>query len=140
MIVISGLMIGVLTAIMVSLNGILSTYLEMYNSVLIVHVAGLMTVIITLLIVREAVNKGSSAPLYLYCVGIFGVLMVVLTNICFQSIGVALTVATGLLGQSVLSALIDHNGWLGMPQHRFTARKIPGLVLILTGTAIMIVY
>ncbi|HWR42845.1 DMT family transporter [Sporomusa sp.] len=140
MLVLSGLFIGVLTAIMVSLNGILSTYIDMYHSALIVHLVGLMTVSIVLLVVREAVGKERHVPLYLYSVGVFGVLMVVLTNICFQSIGVSLTVATGLLGQSALSALIDHNGWLGMPKHRFSVRKIPGLVLVLAGTAIMIIY
>lgn len=140
MLVISGLVIGVLTAVMVSLNGILSIHMEMYTAALIVHLAGLAAVVMVLFFGRQEVKKAGHVPKYLYGVGMFGVLMVVLTNICFQTIGAALTVATGLLGQSILSALIDHNGWLGMPKRRFTMGKIPGLLLILGGTIIIIVY
>lgn len=136
-----GLVIGMLTAIMVSLNGLLSTYVELYNSALIVHLVGLITVaIILLFFVRNEYGTGKRPPLYFYFVGLCGVLMVVLTNVCFQSVGVALTVATGLLGQSILSSLIDHFGLFGMPRRRFTLSKLPGLLLILAGTLVMIIY
>ncbi|MDF2571092.1 MAG: hypothetical protein K0R55_2696, partial [Sporomusa sp.] len=65
MLVVSGLTIGVLTAIMVSLNGLLSTHLEMVSAALIVHLAGLITVIIMMLLLRLRGGRGKSAPIYL---------------------------------------------------------------------------
>ena len=53
---VSAVFIGILIAIMVSFNGVLSNYTDQYVSILIIHMVGLIVVVTVLIIKKEKNN------------------------------------------------------------------------------------
>ena len=132
--------IGLLISIMITFNGILDSYSGNYLSILIIHIVGLVTVILTLVIKREKIIFNEKIPVYMFSGGAIGVLLVLLNNLCFGSLGVSLTLALGVFGQLVLSIIIDHFGLLGMDIYKFDKKKIMGFAIMLIGIVVMTVY
>ncbi|WP_138206801.1 DMT family transporter [Haloimpatiens lingqiaonensis] len=132
--------IGALIAIMIMLNGTLSKSLGNYTSSVIIHIIGLFSMIIVLLISKSKIKIQKNIPLYLYSAGAIGVFTVLFNNISFSAVGASVTIALGLLGQSLASILIDHFGLLGMNYVKFRKKKIIGLVFITLGIYVMTVF
>ncbi|KEH93720.1 DMT family transporter [Clostridium massiliodielmoense] len=133
---ICAVIVGVLLATMVSINGSLSGQLPNSSALVVIHVVGLITTVILLLLTRKRFNlKG--VPFYFLFGGFVGFFVVFLNNVCVLKIGVALTLAISLLGQSIVSGIIDHYGLLGMDIHKFRKEKIVGFIIILIGIIIM---
>lgn len=53
--------------------------------------------------------------------------------ICVTIMGSAVTTCCSVAGQVIMSAFVDHFGLFGTARHRFSAKRIPGFVLILAG-------
>lgn len=132
--------VGMLITIMIGLNGTLSNLLGNYISSIIVHFAGLSTVILVLFIKKNKITFKREIPLYLYSAGAIGVLILLFNNVTFNTIGVSLTVALGLLGQSVASIVIDSYGLFNMKLVRFNKKKLLGFMFISIGIIIMTIY
>jgi len=129
---------GVLIAVMVSLNGVLAGYTSNMFSVLIIHMAGILTVGAIVLFKREKAANGGKMPIYIFSAGAVGVLLTYLNNICIGALGVSLTLALGLAGQSVLSCVIDHFGLFGVKRNSFNYKKLIGFALSFLGVLIMV--
>lgn len=125
---------------MIMLNGTLSKSLGNYTSSVIIHIIGLFSMIIVLLISKSKIKIQKNIPLYLYSAGAIGVFTVLFNNISFSAVGASVTIALGLLGQSLASILIDHFGLLGMNYVKFRKKKIIGLVFITLGIYVMTVF
>lgn len=132
--------IGMLIAIMIGLNGALSNHLGNYSSSVVVHLVGLISIILILLIKKSKLTFKRGIPLYLYSAGAIGVIILLFNNITFNSLGVSLTVALGLLGQSIASIVIDSYGLFNMKIVKFNKKKLFGFILISLGIVIMTVY
>jgi bacterial/archaeal transporter family-2 protein len=132
--------IGFLISIMVTFNGTLDGYTGNYLSILIIHIVGLITVMLTLIIRREKLIFNEKLPLYIFSGGAIGVLLVLLNNLCFGSLGVSLTLALGVFGQLVLSIIIDNFGLFGMDMYKFNKKKLIGFAIMLIGIVVMTVY
>lgn len=132
-----GMLIGALVAIMVTFNGVLGDYSNVYLSTFIVHLVGLIVIGSYLFFKKHLHIQIQGIPFYLFLGGGAGILLVTLNNICFSTLGVSLTLALGLLGQAVLSTVVDHFGLLGMPIQKFEIKKIPGFALIVAGIIAM---
>lgn len=133
-------LIGFLITIMVTFNGVLDSYLSSYFSLLIIHVVGLVTLIIILVLKREKLNIGRGIPIYLFSGGAIGVIMVFLNNLCFAKLGASLTLALGVFGQLLLAAFIDHFGLFSMKVYKFRKKKVIGFGIILAGIIVMTIY
>lgn len=131
---------GLLIAIMVTLNGTLAKHLDDYFSILIIHIVGLLSVSLILIIKKKTFNLKQEVPIYLLSGGAVGVFLVLFNNLCFKNMGVSLTLSLGLLGQSIASVIIDHFGLLGMNTYKFRNEKLVGFFLIFIGIAVMITY
>jgi transporter family-2 protein len=129
-----------LIAIMIGLNGTLSNYLGNYSSSLVVHVIGLVTISLLLIIKKNKIIFKKEVPLYIYSGGAIGLIIVLFNNITFNSLGISLTVALGLLGQSIASIVVDSYGLFNMKIVKFNKKKILGLMLISIGIIIMTIY
>jgi len=136
----SAVFIGVLIAIMVTFNGVLSKYTDQYVSILIIHGVGLIAVIAILIYKKKKLRISKNIPLYLFSAGLIGVFMVFLNNLCFNLLGASLTLSLGIFGQLVLACFIDHFGLFGLNIYKFKKKKIIGFFIILSGLIIMIVY
>lgn len=135
----SGL-IGVLIAVMIAFNGVLSKYIGNYSSTVLIHLLGLICISFILIISKIRVKLHRDIPIYLYSAGAIGVFTVLFNNISFNYLGASLTLSLGLLGQSVASIVIDHYGLLGMTVINFRKEKLFGLILISIGIVIMTLY
>lgn len=133
-------LIGVLITVMVTFNGILDSYLSSYFSLLIIHVVGLITLIIILVLKREKLRLKKNIPFYLFSGGAIGVIMVFLNNLCFAKLGASLTLALGVFGQLLVAALIDHFGLFSMKVYKFKKKKLIGFGIILIGIVVMTIY
>ncbi|HEY8888652.1 MAG TPA: DMT family transporter [Clostridium sp.] len=136
----SAVFIGILIAIMVTFNGVLSKYTDQYVSILIIHGVGLIAVIAILIYKKKKFRIPRNIPLYLFSAGLIGVFMVFLNNLCFNLLGASLTLSLGIFGQLVLACLIDHFGLFGLNIYKFKKKKVIGFFIILSGLIIMIIY
>ena len=132
--------IGILIAIMVTFNGVLANYTDQYVSILIIHIVGLISVVIVLIIKKEKFKSHKYIPFYFFSAGLIGVIIVFLNNLCFNSIGASLTLSLGIFGQLVLACFIDHYGLFGLDIYKFKKKKIVGFFIILLGLITMIIY
>lgn len=132
--------IGIVIAIMVSFNGILSRDTDQYVSILIIHLVGLIVVIAILLFKRERFSLPRNIPLYLLSAGFIGVFTVFLNNLCFNSLGASLTLSLGIFGQLVFASFIDHYGLFDLEVYKFKKKKIIGFLIILSGLVTMIYF
>lgn len=128
------MLIGVLIALMVWLNGGLASHYGLYGSTILIHFIGVVGISIWLFIIRqEKLNFPKHIPYYLFCGGIIGALTVVFNNIGFSANGVSLTLALGLLGQMCFSVLVDHFGLLGVTRRPVTRAQLLSLSLVTLG-------
>lgn len=132
----SGL-IGVLTAIMIYLNGALASRIGNYAASSVIHLIGLLLIGAVLLLTRAKSPFQPAIPPILLGGGALGFLTVVFANLGVSRLGVSLTLALGLLGQTAVSLAIDHFGWIGARAVPFDRRKLGSLVLIVGGIAVM---
>lgn len=130
---------GGLTAIMVTLNGILAGNLGDFIALIIIHIVGLLTAGAIILIKKKKFVFKKDIPFYYFTGGAVGVFLVLFNNITFNAIGVSLTLALGLLGQSVAAIIIDNFGLIGIKTTRFDKRKIVGFGIIFAGIVFMII-
>ncbi|MCT4632034.1 MAG: DMT family transporter [Firmicutes bacterium] len=128
---------GTLISIMVLCNGTLSRFIGNSGSSVIIHIVGLITMILVLIISKKKVFFDKSIPLYLYSAGAIGVVTVIFNNISFSKLGISIPLALGLLGQSLASIIIDHYGIMGMKKTRFNSKKLIGLSIISLGVIVM---
>lgn len=131
--------IGILIALMVTFNGILAQEIGGYLSILIIHLVGLLSISLILIIKNKKITLKKGIPIYFFSSGAIGIFMIFFNNICFNNLGVSLTLSLGLFGQSLTAVIIDHFGLLGMSKHKFNSQKTTGFILIFIGIFIMII-
>ena len=125
-------MIGILVAVMIAVNGGLTTLYGMYSATVIIHIVGLI-LIGGIILARREKPFAKRLPWYLYIGGVLGVATTASVNFAFGKISLSAILALGLLGQSIAGALVDQFGWFGMKKHPFRAYQIPGILLVAGG-------
>lgn len=136
----SAAFIGVLIAIMVAFNGVLDIEVGTYLATVIIHIVGLMTIILLLVLKKQKFLIKEKLPTYLFSAGAMGVFVVSFNNICFNKLGASLTLSLGIIGQLLLSCIIDHFGLLGMKTYKFKKKKLIGFAIIFIGIVVMTMY
>lgn len=130
---------GAIIAIMIAINGVLTSHYSLYLATVIIHIIGL--IVITLILIRHKENpapwKNKQLPLFLYSGGLVGVATTVFNNLAFGKISMSAILALVLLGQSIASIIIDHFGWLDMPYQPFNKKKLIGLSFIILGIVVI---
>lgn len=129
---------GILLAIMIFLNGILSEKIGLYLSTLIYHVLGLLLILLVSIVRKNKLPKLNKIPVILFLPDILSVLVIFLNNLSSSKIGITLTAGMGLFGQLVISALIDHFGLFGVQVNKMRKEKILSFSLVITGLIFMI--
>lgn len=131
------MIIGVLVAVMIVVNGQLVSALGLYSSTAIIHFVGLVFIVFVYSFSNKSKRNAKRLPFYMYLGGMIGVFTIVFNNIAFGKISISAILALGLLGQSITSIIIDQFGLFNMPQSKFNKRKIVGFVFLLLGIFIM---
>ncbi|MEA4869184.1 MAG: DMT family transporter [Christensenella sp.] len=130
------LFIGIMVAVMITINGGLTTLYGVYSATVIIHIVGLVLIGAIILGRREKPFQ-KAQKWYLYIGGVLGVATTASTNFAFGKISVSAILAIGLFGQSVAGILVDQFGLFGMRKHPFRAHQIPGILLVAGGIAWM---
>lgn len=130
---------GALISIMLLFNGTLSNHVGNYASSVIIHIIGLVSIVVVLILTKSKMKINRNISIFLYSGGAIGVLTVLFSNISFMTLGASLSVAIGLLGQAISSIIIDNYGLLGMKKIKFNTKKIVGLSIMIVGIIIMTV-
>ncbi len=128
--------LGLILAIMLFLNGQLSTQIDLKLMSLSVHTIGLVLIILIMVIQGKKIKYFGFKPVY-YLAGLFGVLTVIFTSDAIHHIGVTYTVMLSLFAQSLFSLLIDHFGWFGLEKKHTDIRKVFGLGLVFIGLILL---
>lgn len=129
---------GIFVALMVLMNGELSSYYGVYSSTLVIHIVGLLLVFVILAFKREHVFPAKKQSFHLYLGGAVGVVNVVFCNIAFGRISLSAILALGLLGQTLTSLVFDRYGFWNMPRHPFSKMKLIGIAFVMLGIALML--
>jgi bacterial/archaeal transporter family-2 protein len=130
-------LVGALITIMSGINSRFSEAVGYQLAAPIIHVAGLVTVSLALLLRREERRPGR-LPFYYYSGGVLGVATVFSSAYAFASLGASLAVALALAGQALFSLFADSTGFLGRKRYPLSARSVPGAALAFLGAAAMV--
>lgn len=128
---------GILTAVMIALNGDLADGTGVYLSTVIIHIVGLTLISITVKL-RGDRPFAKRMPWHFYLGGLIGVATTVFNNLAFGRISVSAILALSLLAQSITSIIFDQFGLMGMARHPFNRNKLTGLILVICGIVFMI--
>jgi len=132
----ASLLIGILVAIMITVNGGLTSLYGMYAATVVIHIVGLI-LIGSIILLRREKPFAKAHPWYLYIGGVLGVATTASVNFAFGQISISAILAIGLFGQSVAGVLVDQFGLFGMRKHPFRPHQIPGILLVAGGIAWM---
>ena len=134
------LLAGIMIAIMVTANGMLSSIMGTWVSLVVIHLVGLLTSGLFLIIKKSTRNILKGVPFAYMMGGAIGVITILLNNLCVNNIGVAMTLGLALVGQIIASAIVEHFGVLGMEKKKVSMKKAPAYLLMIAGSIIMIVW
>ena len=129
---------GICLGLMVSMNGQLALYFNIFEISFIVHLIGLIILLGYIKIVRKKKISFKGAPTYVYFVGFLGVTLVATSSLCASNIGATLTMALSVIGQLIISAVIDHFGLFHVPVVHFSWKRIPAYMIMTAGLLIVI--
>ena len=132
--------IGALIATMVVFNGELSNTIGSYPATVIIHIVGLLISIVLLVIKREKRPSLARIPFPLFLGGVVGVGTTLFTNLAFGTISISVILALSLFGESVTSLFIDQYGLFGSAIRKINRKKIIGLICIIAGIVVMIIF
>jgi len=129
---------GVLLALMIYFNGLLSTSTSFYWGNVIFQGIGLFIFSFILIIKGKShshilQNDLKYGFIALALPGLLGAFTIILSNIVIINIGVTLMVGISLLGQMITSMIIDANGFLGKDKKSISWAQISGSGLMLLG-------
>lgn len=129
---------GILIAIMIFFNSVLSEKIGLYLSTLIYHILGFILILLVSVLKRNKLPKLSKIPVIFFISGILSVLVIFLNNLSSHKIGITLTAGMGLFGQLIMSTLVDHFGLFGVKVNKMRKEKILSFSLIIIGLIFMI--
>lgn len=135
---------GGLLTLMVYFNGQLSHYGNPLFASWAAHGTGTVAAVVFLAILyrrRPAPTDQSKprVPLWAYLGGISGALTVMLTSTTVNTpLALAGTLALGLAGQVIFSLAADNWGFFGLPKRKLQLRDGAAILLILAGSALII--
>ena len=132
---------GGLLSLMVLFNGTLATYGSLFFSSWVPHLTGTFAAMLILIIWRPKRADSKRPPLWVYLGGVSGAITVMLTSASLNSaLALSGTIALGLAGQMVFSLFADVRGLFGLPQRTPVMRDYLALVLIISGSLILIFF
>ena len=130
--------IGIVIAVMIAINGLLTRVTGSYGATVLIHITGLVVCGVLVLIIRPKVRVGKGTKWLLLTGGLWGLAATVFNNVAFLYIGMTPITALGLLGQSVTALSIDACEVFG-PRPHYTWRTGAGVLLLIAGIVIMLV-
>ena len=131
------LLTGILLAIMIAINGNLTSVYGILWGTVIIHFVGAIVSYVIIIFKGKRVKLFFRTALWIYLGGAVGVLTVLFNNYSFREISITSIGALGLLGQMLTSLVIDYFGFFGMQKVKFTWQSLASLPFAFVGIIIM---
>lgn len=128
---------GLILALMMTFNGLLSEFTNAYLSNVVYHAFGFVCFGLILVFTRNQL-KSDAFKWYYLIPGFLGSITIILNNVVLNVIGVTMLVAFMLVGQVVTSIVIDQFGLLGKTVSKSTPKQWLGVGIMSVGLAIMV--
>ncbi|HAS73847.1 MAG TPA: hypothetical protein DCS67_06860 [Clostridiales bacterium UBA8960] len=128
---------GLILSIMVTFNGLLSSFTSTYLSNVIYHAIGLFFFGLLMLMLSRKTSKIKFRWIYLVP-GFLGSLTIILNNVVLNAIGVTMMITFTLVGQVITSLMIDRWGLLGKESVKIHTKQWFGVGIMILGLAIMV--
>lgn len=138
------MVIGVVSGAAIGMQGPMSTIIAqrmgLLESVLIVHLGGVVVALVPLLLFRQGGKLGEwrNLPWYVYLAGALGLVVFAAVTYLIPQIGTTTTMMLIIVGQFIIGAVMDHFGWFEMAVRPFSLTKLLGLIVMLIGAWIVI--
>ncbi len=131
--------VGMAIAAQTLFSGVLGQHVGIMESVFIIHLGGLLASGIYLL-VRGGGNLGAwrSAPWYVLCGGLLGVVIVGGYSYIVPRLGLAPAITLAISAQLILGAILSHTGALGIAQQPIGVSRALGIGVLLVGTWLIV--
>ena len=84
-----------------------------------------------------SLDRLGHAPWWVWLGGALGAFYVAGSIVAAPRLGAAALIAVIVAGQSLASVVVDHFGWVGFEPRDVSAGRIGGMVLVLTGAALV---
>lgn len=131
---------GILLAVMIFFNGLVSKITGPYLGTLIYHVTGLLLVAGIAAWKKNRLPRVSNQSPLLLLPGILSVVTILLNNITMPQLGLTLATGMALFGQLVMSSLVEHFGLFSREANPLRKEKLIGLGIISLGILVMILW
>lgn len=131
---------GMLVAIMVLANGILTEYIGNTQSVLFVNSLGLFVMASFVILTRVKWQTIKGLNFFYLLGGVTGIVTVYATNVSFLELGATVTLMISMIGRILTSSLIDHFGLMGMERYPFKPLKLVGIGIMVAGLLLIVFY
>jgi transporter family-2 protein len=140
---VSGVLIALAGGIAIGLqslfSGVLGHRVGVMESVLIVHIGGLVLAGLILLFMRGGnLAAWRAVPWYVLCAGFLGVVIIGSMSYAVPRLGLATTLTLAIIAQLVLGALLDHFGLFGAVQRSLGPSRAIGIAVLLVGTWLIV--
>jgi bacterial/archaeal transporter family-2 protein len=131
--------VGLAIASQTQFAGVLGQHVGIMGSVFIIHLGGFLVSGIYLLVVGGGnISAWRTAPWYVLCGGLLGVMIVGGYAFVIPRIGLAPAITLAVSAQLIFSALLSHYGVLGAIQQPLTVSRIAGILVLLLGTWLIV--
>lgn len=131
--------VGLAIASQTQFAGVLGQHVGIMGSVFIIHLGGFLVSGIYLLVIGGGgISAWRTAPWYVLCGGLLGVMIVGGYAFVIPRIGLAPAITVAVSAQLIFSALLSHYGVLGAIQQPLTLSRIAGIAVLLVGTWLIV--
>ena len=132
---------GVSVATQQVLNGSLRTALGSPAwAGLVSYAVGLLTMIVTVIVLRERVPSWKTVadvPWWAWPGGVFGGAFILLVIVLLPSLGAATLFALVIAGQVLTAVTLDHFGAFGLTPHPISTARLAGAALLIAGVVLI---
>lgn len=131
---------GLLLALMVSFNGLLSNSTSAYFSSFVFNAIGLICFSLLLLtpLNRKQRDPKKQRVIWLLIPGFLGAITILLSNATVVQLGVTLMVGISLLGQVITSLFVDGLGLMGKEKVKISYKQLIGIAIMFVGVALLL--
>lgn len=129
------LLTGVILALMIKVNGLLSNSIGVYTSTLVVHIVGSIFAYLVLLAQHKKIKIDRSLPFYLYLGGVIGVSTTLFSTIAVSKISMVSIIALEQLAKLITSFFIDKFYLDKSNAHHFS---FIGIIISIVGILLML--
>ena len=129
--------IGMLIALMVFFNGMLSQVTGSYLATVIIHAVGVIVCFILIGIKKQKKIENYKLPAWMYLGGVIGVGTTLFNNMAFGHISISSILVLSFLGEITASLIIDQFGFFSLEKRKINKKKILSLLIMLSGIFII---